>query len=84
MFNAIGLPVHDVFASRCSVERWRIGCLQLFQLTLSEGKQKAYKARPQGNVGFLLTICYFKISKTVNTERRSPVVRRMDERRIRI
>ena len=27
--------------------------IQLFQLTLWEEKQKAYKAKPQGNMGFL-------------------------------
>ena len=31
----------------------QINNIQLFQLTLSEEKQKAYKPRPQGNMGFL-------------------------------
>ena len=34
-------------------ERNSVTGLQLFQLTLSEEKQKGYKPRPQGNMGFL-------------------------------
>ena len=37
------------------MQSWRTfkHTIQLFQLTLSEEKQKAYKARLQGNMGFL-------------------------------
>ena len=31
-------------------------CIQLFQLTLSEENQKAYKPRPQGNMGSFKTV----------------------------